>query len=98
MNKSVASASQLSFGGVKEGGTVYTTTSPDSTAPWPPRQPPPPQARVSDLTRGAAPVTSCDATGGYDPVLLVAALEEIGARRAAIEWLLDADLLCLCLV
>jgi hypothetical protein len=97
VNKSVASASQLSFGCVKEGGTVYTTTSPDSTAPWPPRQPPP-QAMVSDLTRGAAPVTSCDATCGYDPVLLVAALEEIGARRAAIEWLVDADLLCLCLV
>lgn len=52
---------------------------------------------ASELDRGAAPAMSSDATGGYDPVLLVAALEEIGARRAAIEWLVDANLLWLCL-
>jgi hypothetical protein len=34
----------------------------------------------------------------HDPTLLVAALEEIEARRAAIEWLLNAGLLRRCLV
>jgi len=37
--------------------------------------------------------SDCD----HDSALLAAALEEIEARRAAIEWLLDADLLCRCL-
>jgi hypothetical protein len=39
-----------------------------------------------------------DPASAHDPALLVAALEEIEARRAAIEWLLDAELLCLCSV
>jgi hypothetical protein len=34
----------------------------------------------------------------HDATLLVAALEEIASQRAAIEWLLQADLLCRCLV
>lgn len=34
----------------------------------------------------------------HDASLLVAALEEIAARRAALEWLLEAELLSLCLV
>lgn len=34
----------------------------------------------------------------HDATLLVAALEELAARRAAIEWLVQADLLCRCLV
>lgn len=34
----------------------------------------------------------------HDPTLLFAALAEIEARRAAIEWLLEADLLRKCLV
>jgi hypothetical protein len=34
----------------------------------------------------------------HDANLLVAALEDIEARRAAIEWLVDANLLCRCLV
>jgi hypothetical protein len=33
----------------------------------------------------------------HDASLLVAALDEIEARRAAIQWLLEAELLCLCL-
>ena len=41
---------------------------------------------------------SPEATAGYDADLLVAALEDIELRRAAIEWLLEADLLCVCLV
>ncbi|MBV8144458.1 MAG: hypothetical protein JO184_05570 [Gammaproteobacteria bacterium] len=34
----------------------------------------------------------------HDATLLPAALEEVAARRAAIEWLLEADLLAACLV
>ena len=34
----------------------------------------------------------------HDPALLVAALEAVEARRLALEWLLEADLLRLCLV
>jgi len=34
----------------------------------------------------------------HDPMRIVAALEEIEARRAAIQWLLEADLLAACLV
>jgi hypothetical protein len=39
-----------------------------------------------------------ETTAGHDADLLVAALEDIESRRAAIEWLLEADLLCVCLV
>jgi hypothetical protein len=52
-----------------------------------------PGARITDY---ASLALDCD-TAAHDPTLLVAALEEIEARRAAIEWLLEADLLCLCL-
>jgi len=34
----------------------------------------------------------------HDATLLVAALEDVASRRAAMEWLLEADLLCRCLV
>lgn len=34
----------------------------------------------------------------HDPTLLVAALEQLEVQRAALEWLADHDLLCLCLV
>ena len=34
----------------------------------------------------------------HDETLLVTALEDLQAQRVAIEWLLDADLLCLCVV
>jgi hypothetical protein len=34
----------------------------------------------------------------HDPTRVMAALEEIEMRRAALEWLLEADLLRLCLV
>ena len=34
----------------------------------------------------------------HDATLLIAALEQIAAQRAAIEWLAQADLLRLCLV
>jgi hypothetical protein len=50
------------------------------------------------MTSGAKLRSRSEATAGYDADLLVAALEDIESRRAAIEWLLEADLLCVCLV
>lgn len=38
-----------------------------------------------------------DPPPAHDPALLPAALEEISAQQAAIEWLLEANLLSLCL-
>ena len=49
-------------------------------------------------------VPRCESPAGssgpaeHDATLLAAALEGLEAQRAAIEWLLDADLLRLCLV
>jgi len=45
----------------------------------------------------AAPPAIYEPSAAHDGSLLVAALEEIEARRAAIEWLLEAELLSLCL-
>lgn len=44
------------------------------------------------------PARSSDSAVEHDATLLVAALEHLEVQRAAIEWLLDADLLCLCLI
>ena len=77
---------------------MHAATASNSTPSCPPLRSSLPETMAPDITGSAAPAMSSDTTAGYDPVLLVAALEEIEARRAAIEWLLDADLLCLCLV
>ena len=69
----------------------------NSTASAPPQRSPLTEIMPSDMPGYAAPAISSATTAGYDPILLVAALEEINARQAAIEWLLDADLLCACL-
>jgi hypothetical protein len=54
---------------------------------------------ATDETIGcAAPPAISGPSAAHDASLLVAALDEIQARRAAIQWLLEADLLCLCLV
>lgn len=42
--------------------------------------------------------TKSDPRVDHDETLLVAALEVIESRRTALEWLLEADLLRLCLV
>ena len=51
-----------------------------------------------DKSRCELPTRSSDPPALHDATLLVAALEDLEAKRVAIEWLLDADLLCLCLV
>jgi hypothetical protein len=39
-----------------------------------------------------------ECSADHDAALLVAALDDIASQRAAIAWLLEADLLCRCLV
>ena len=73
-------------------------TVPHSPAPRALQRPSRPETVEPDSTGCASLAMSSASTAAHDPTLLVAALEEIEARRAAIEWLLDADLLCLCLV
>jgi hypothetical protein len=53
----------------------------------------PPHA-TRNVGRATKPAASVD----HDAALLPAALEAVEARRVAIEWLLEADLLRLCLV
>jgi len=57
-----------------------------------------PPAIGAHITRCEPEATSSDCTAEDDGTALVAALEEIEAQRAAIEWLLEANLLCLCMV
>jgi hypothetical protein len=57
-----------------------------------------PETTEPGIAFGAQLGSSPEATAGYDADLVVAALEDIELRRAAIEWLLEADLLCVCLV
>jgi hypothetical protein len=76
---------------------MYSATVPDSPAQGvlPPSSMP--ETTEPGMTSGARPPGRSEATAGYDADLLVAALEDIESRRAAIEWLLEADLLCVCL-
>jgi hypothetical protein len=56
---------------------------------------------VSDLCDAADPETIgalFARRAAHDPTRVLAALEEIETRRAALEWLLEADLLRVCLV
>lgn len=52
----------------------------------------------TDIASDSLIATRSDHAAEHDANLLVAALEDIEARRAAIEWLVDANLLCRCLV
>jgi len=51
-----------------------------------------------DVHDGSVPTVGSDSYCDHDPTLLVTALEEIEARRAGLEWLFDANLLCQCLI
>jgi len=73
--------------------TVHNSTRPHM--PQHPRRSP--GATGPDRSRSELSTRSSDATV-HDATLLVAALEDLEAKRVAIEWLLEADLLCLCLV
>ena len=77
--------------------TVNTATAAPSSEPRASQVALLPETMGADLTDCGSPAVHSDSTVGYDPTLLVASLEEVAARQAAIEWLLDADLLCVCL-
>ena len=51
-----------------------------------------------DGRRNGRLANKSDSRTDHDETLLVAALEVIESRQAAIEWLLEADLLRVCLV
>ena len=76
---------------------MWTTSVSDSSAPRA-LAPDSLEATESDLGPDVSMLMRADPAAAHDPTVLVAALEEIEARRAAIEWLRDAELLCLCLV
>ena len=76
---------------------MQTTSAP--TTSYVVKQPPPPPAAIEpDISRRELPARRSDPHAEHDATLLVAALEQLEAQRAAIEWLVDADLLRLCLV
>jgi hypothetical protein len=53
---------------------------------------------LAETARYGSPAMIPTAPAAHDPTRLLAALDEIEARRAAIQWLVEADLLSLCLV
>lgn len=76
---------------------MHIQTTPGPTVPGLLQQPPPqPEEMEPDIERESPARNSARAE--HDATLLVAALEELAAQRAAIEWLAQADLLCRCLV
>jgi hypothetical protein len=77
---------------------MYGFTVPDSPAQVVLPRSSVPQRTEPGMTSGAKLRSRSEAAAGYDADLLVATLEDIESRRAAIEWLLEADLLCACLV
>jgi hypothetical protein len=70
----------------------------DSPAPFVLQHPPTPETSATGVGQCALPATSPEPALEDNTPLLVLALEEIEARRSAIEWLVDANLLRLCLV
>lgn len=78
---------------------MRTQTIPGPTTPPVLRQPPSlPEEMEPDIS-GELPARNSDPDPAeHDATLIVAALEQLAAQRAAIEWLADADLLRLCLV
>ena len=77
---------------------MYSITVPGSPAQGVLRSSSTPETTEPGMASGAKLGSRSETTAGYDADLLVAALEDIELRRAAIEWLLEADLLCVCLV
>jgi hypothetical protein len=55
-------------------------------------------AEMTRITCNSTLAMSSEPTVDHDATLLPAALEAVESRRAAIEWLLEADLLRVCLV
>jgi hypothetical protein len=74
-------------------------TTPGPTAPNVLRRPPlVPETKEPDISRCELTAKSSDLPAEHEADLLVASLEQLEVHRVAIKWLLDADLLSLCLV
>ena len=76
---------------------MRTETTPEQATPYV-LQRPLPGPIEPDISRGELPVRNSDRASEHDATLLLAALEDLEAQRAAIEWLVDAQLLHVCLV
>jgi len=77
---------------------MRTETTRDPTTPYVLQHPPSlPETLEPDISRCELPARSWDRLAEHDATLLATALEDLQAQRVAIEWLLNADLLCLCL-
>ena len=63
-----------------------------------PPSPPTPRRTQAGVPRHSKPTMRSESAADHDATLLLAALEDIESRRAAIEWLLEAGLLGQCLV
>jgi len=83
---------------LSKGDTVCSTTTSPSIVPRGLPRTSLRETMGTDVTRSASLAMTSARTAAHDPTLLGAALEEIEARRVALEWLLAADLLRLCLV
>ena len=78
---------------------MRTETTCDTTTPYVLQRPPSRPGTIEpDISRGELPTRSSNPSALHDATLLVAALEDLEAQRAAIASLLDGNLLCLCLV
>ena len=84
---------------------LHPETISDPGAPIPGRLPAgaPPSSPISrrtqaGLPRHSKPAMRSESAADHDTTLLVAALQDLESRRAAIEWLLEAGLLGQCLV
>ena len=78
---------------------MRTETSPGVTTSYVPRQRLSRPGTIEPVVpRGALATRSTDLSAEHDATLLVAALGDLEAQRAVIEWLVDADLLRLCLI
>jgi hypothetical protein len=78
---------------------MYSVTVSDSIARRTLPRSPTPETIESGAPRfEVRPLVPDPATAGESAPLLLAALEEIESRRAALEWLLENDLLRHCLV
>jgi hypothetical protein len=75
----------------------HTETTPAPTAA-PVLYPPPPQAPRYRTYVRQLPAGGGDSRPEDPAALMLAALEQLEAQRAAMQWLLEADLLRLCLV
>jgi hypothetical protein len=78
---------------------MRTETTPEPTTPYVLQRPPSLTEPIEpDISRCKLPARSSDPASEHDATLLVAALEDLEAQRAAIEWLVEAQLLHVCLV